>query len=133
MIPKREAELKAAFSQELKARLPGFMLLFLASPGAPDRAVVGGGRTTYLEFKHGTPSFDSPGLQELTCMRLEAAGECRYVVWQESAAGIGQRTLIVKPRAVHRRDGWLLDAEETFLGFDHHSVIQWLKERHGLR
>ena len=117
MIPKREAELKAAFSAELKTRLPGAVTVMHSSAGAPDRAVSVGGCTTYLEFKHGTPGFDSPGLQELVCMRLEAAGECRYVVWQENANGTGQRTLIVKPRAIHWRKGWDLDAEENFRWF----------------
>jgi hypothetical protein len=129
---KREAELKVAFMAELRSRAPGFVTLRLLDAGAPDRAIVGGGRTTFLEFKHGAPAFDSPGLQELACMRLEAAGECRYVIWQETAAGAGQRTLIVRPRDVHRRSGWSLDAEETFMGFDHRSAVQWLKEKHGL-
>src|SRR5687767_12677501 len=100
---KREAELKAAFRREMRQRLPGFLMLAYASAGAPDREIIGAGITTRWEFKHGTPDFLSHGDQELMCMRLAAAGHCRYVIWQESRAGLRQRTMIVHPRAVHAR------------------------------
>ena len=128
---KREAELKTAFGKELRRQIPGAVTVLHVSTGAPDRAITFGGLTTYLEFKHGTPTFDSPGIQELCCMRLEAAGRCRYVVWQENANGAGQRTLIVRPRMVFRREGWCLDAEKTFVGFDHKAAVRWLWESHG--
>jgi len=134
MIPrvtKREAELKAEFGRVLAQRLPGFVSQRLLDAGAPDRAIVGGGSTTFLEFKHGTPDFDSPGNQELAAMRLEAAGDCRYVIWRENANGSDKRTLIVRPRFLHYfRTTWELRADETFAGFNHLSVVEWLRRKH---
>lgn len=132
MINKREAELKTAFSRELRHQIPGAVTIMHSTTGAPDRAITFGGHTTYLEFKHGTPVFDSPGIQELCCARLEATGSCRYVIWQENANGIGQRTLIVRPRMVMDRGSWNLVAEETFQGFDHKSVVLWLRRSHNV-
>lgn len=133
MIPKREAELKSAFSRELRHQLPGFITLLLATAGAPDRAIVGGGYTTYLEFKHGTPTFDSPGNQELMCMRLARQGHCRYVLWQETSQGAHQRTMIVHPDAIHNRVDWKPVPESWCQGFNHQFVVEYLKKIHGLQ
>lgn len=129
---KREAELKSAFSQTLRRRLPTFYTLLLASAGAPDRAIIGAGKTSWLEFKHATPSFRSPGLQELTCMRLAIAGYCRYVIWYETAKGNGQRTMIVHPKVVHERTSWQLTPEAWTMGFDHEWLVEQIRKVHEL-
>lgn len=131
-VPKREAELKAAFTKELHRQLPGFISLLQATAGAPDRSITGAGRTTHWEFKHATPTFDSPGLQELLCMRLAHAGYCRYVFWWEGATGIGQRTMIVTPKNVHERQNWLLVPEEVTPGFDHRWLVKFIGQVHGV-
>lgn len=130
MPPKREAELKSEFFAELKRQLPDFLLLAQASAGAPDKALVGAGRTSFLEFKHATPDFLSPGLQELFCCRLAVQGFCRYVIWWEGASGLGKRTMVVHPRKVHERTGWLLDPEEVTPGFDHKWLVDYVKQVH---
>lgn len=127
-MEKREAELKAAWRRAMKLHLPGFLLLQYATPGAPDTEVVGLGVTTRWEFKHGTPDFCSPGLQELVCMRLAAADHCRYVLWTERR-GI-QRTLIVHPKAMHERDGWEPGAEAWCHGFDVRWLVEYVRKAH---
>ena len=119
-MAKREAELKSLFGKELRRQLPGFYLLQYSTNGAPDRSVVGAGRQTNWEMKHGTPDFDSPGDQELMCARMAQASHCRYVVWQEQR-GV-QRTLIVHPKDVMNRSGWNLVPEVFCVGFD----MRWL-------
>jgi hypothetical protein len=120
---KREADLKSLFSAELKRRVAGFELLQYSTNGAPDRSVVGLGRQTNWEFKHGTPEFDSPADQELICCRLAHLAHCRYVVWCEK--GSIQRTMIVHPLKVRNRTSWNLEAEALCPGFD----MRWLVER----
>lgn len=120
---KREAELKAAFGRELARLRPEFVVLTYATAGAPDRSITGCGVTTHWEFKHATPGFRSPGLQELTCMRLAVQGACRYVIWYESASGQDKRTLIVHPqRFSERRPTGIFDIEASCVGFD----VGWL-------
>lgn len=127
---KREGELKSAFTQCMKDHLPNYYMLLLASRGAPDRAIVGNGQTTWWEFKHGTPSFESPGLQELTCMRLAEAGYCRYVLWMEDAKGRGKRTLIVRPKVVYERSGWSFTPEAWCLDFDMYWLVRYVASIH---
>lgn len=129
-MEKREAELKARWRREMARRLPGFLLLQYATLGAPDREVVGLGVTTRWEFKHGTPDFCSPGSQELCCMRLAAAGHCRYVVWQENADGTGKRTSIVHPKKMHDREGWSPEAETWCSGFDMRWLVEQMRKAH---
>jgi hypothetical protein len=119
---KREAELKAKLFQELRRQHPRCIILQLATPGAPDRAVLAHGRTSYWEFKHGTPHFDAPYLQSLMCARMAVQGHCRYVIWQERSGGADKRTLIVHPLEVMNRAGWIVKPETHCDGFD----IQWL-------
>src|SRR6266496_3357318 len=117
-MDKQEARLKSAFMKELRRQLPSFIVLQHVTPGAPDRAIVGNGKTSFWECKHGTPSFVSFGHQELFCMRLAQEAYCRYLVWQEDATGKKQ-TLIVLPRVIHERHGWMLQAETSCDGFNH--------------
>jgi hypothetical protein len=127
---KRESSLKSAFFKELRSQLPHFYVLQYATAAAPDRTIIGAGRQTNWEFKHGTPDFVSHGNQELLCCRLAVAGHCRYVVWQELANGTGQRTMIVHPRTVHERVSWRLDPEEWCVGYNHKWLVDRIKEAH---
>lgn len=127
---KREAELKSAFMQTLRSELPQFLVLLSTTAGAPDRAIVGNGFTSYWEMKHATPQFDSPGVQELLCMRLAVQAYCRYVLWWESSTSAGQRTMIVHPRVVHERTGWILQPESSCTGFNHRWLVEQIKRLH---
>lgn len=125
---KREAALKSLFGKEMTRQLPGFMLLSYATNGAPDREIVGLGVTSRWEFKHATPSFDSPADQELVCSRIAAVGHCRYVVWYER--GPIQKTLIVHPLKVMRRTSWDLEAEAWCTGFDMRWLVDYVRRVH---
>lgn len=128
---KREAALKSAFFRELHRQLPEFLVLQLATAGAPDRLVVGNARSSYLEFKHAEPKYESKGNQKLLCLRLAAQGAyCRYVVWMER--GREKWTLIVTPQVVHERLDLISHCEAVTEGFDHRWLVQRVKEIHGL-
>jgi len=117
---KREGELKAGAMSEVRRLRPAYQILLLATAGGPDRVIVGDARTTFWEFKHGTPDFESQGNQELCCRRLAAQGAyCRYVIWQENADGFGQRTMIVHPDMIARREGSRVVPETFCTGFNH--------------
>lgn len=124
---KREGELKSAFTREFRRQLPHFIVLMNSSRAAPDRSITGGGRTTWWEFKHATPGFDSPGDQELMCMRLAVQGFCRYVIWWESSKGIGQRTMIVHPKMVADHS---LIPEASCEGFDYKWLTNYIQTIH---
>lgn len=98
---KREAALKAAFTKELLSQQPTWLSLLQQTAGAPDRAIVGNSTTSWWEFKHATPDFRSPGLQELMCLRIAQHAPCFYVIWRERADGMGKETCIVLPERVH--------------------------------
>lgn len=127
---KREAELKAAFGAELARMLPEFIVQYMASAGSPDRSISGAGLTTHWEMKHATPTFISPGLQELTCMRLAVVAHCRYVIWYENVNGDEQRTMIVHPREIHNRTSWYLHSEVSTPGFDHRWLVEQIRKAH---
>lgn len=128
-MTKREGDLKSLFGKEFRRQLPGFMMLQYATNGAPDRSVIGCGRQSNWEMKHGTPAFASPGDQELVCCRLAAVAHCMYVVWTEHR-GV-QRTLIVHPRAVMDRDGWNLEPSAWCIGFDMKWLVEQVAKEHG--
>ncbi len=128
-ITKREAEFKSNFGKELKRRYPAFYILLFSTRGGPDRIVIGNKRYSMWEFKHATPGFESPGDQELMCMRLNVAGYCRYVIFYENQ---DQHTLIVTPKAVHERKGWKLEPEHITAGFDIPWLVRHVAWVHGL-
>ncbi len=133
MIPKREGELKSAFTEELKRQCPSFVVILHATAGAPDRSIHGAGQGSSWEFKHATPDFESPGIQELFCMRLDEAHHCRYVLWWEN--GSDQRTMIVRPRAIFRHThtrSVMPYADAWVYGFNHHWLVCQVKKAHGL-
>jgi hypothetical protein len=127
---KREAELKSLFAKELRRQLPGFYLLAYATNGAPDRSIVGAGRQTNWECKHGDPSFLSPADQELMCARIAQASHCRYIIWH-AHRGI-EKTMIVHPLKVMNRVSWNLEAEAWCTGFDMRWLVNQIREAHGV-
>ena len=129
---KREAELKGAFSRVLRDSCPTLFALQLSTAGGPDRIVIGNNHVTFWEMKHATPDFESPGLQELTCMRISDHAYCRYLIWQENSRGEDWRTLIVNPYDVRRRKGWRLAPEAYCEGFDHRWAVEQVRKAHGL-
>lgn len=126
---KREAELKAALTRELRRQLPGFYVLAYATNGAPDREIVGAGVATRWEAKHATPDFRSPGDQELLCCRLAVAAHCRYIIWHEHK-GV-QKTMIVHPNEVRLRAGWNLVPEAFCAGFNMRWLVEQIRKAHG--
>lgn len=120
---KREAWLKSQFFQTLKMMQPRYYVLHHSTRAAPDYSISGDGRTTFWEFKHATPDFESPGDQELMCMRLALASFCRYVIWKEP----GPRTLIVRPHYVHDRS---LVADARCDGFNHSWLVEEIVKVH---
>jgi len=130
-MTKREGELKSKFNSELK-RLPGFYVLQYATNGAPDRSIVGAGRQTNWEAKHGTPDFKSLGDQELLCCRLAVAAHCRYIIWQETHGSIGPKTMIVHPLKVMNRTSWFVEAEAWCIGFDMRWLVDQIAKAHGV-
>jgi hypothetical protein len=91
--------------------------------GHPDKSITGNGMTSWLEFKHATPQFESVEQQRLTCHRLSHQGFCRYVIWWEDKKGQNKKTFIVHPSKLSSSD-LITDAEEWTDGFD----MQWLCE-----
>lgn len=132
MGEKYEGKLKSAFGAELKKQLPNFLSLMFATRGAADRVIVGNGISTFWEFKHGTPDFDTPGDQLLMCMRLNVQGRCRFVIWEEQESGVGKRTMIVKPRDIYdaRRNGTKFVPESWTTGFNHRWLVDQIKIAH---
>lgn len=130
-IAKEEAKLKSGFMRELEKQLPGFVTLRYATAGAPDREIVGNHKVSHWEYKHGTPAFRSPGLQELVMCRLALVGHARYVIWRETPHG-GKSTMIVHPLVVHLRTDWDLQPEAVTIGFDHRWLVEQVKRVHGV-
>lgn len=134
-ISKQESELRSKFMIVAKADpvLSKFVLIRhedVRTGGIADLEVVGNRRTTHWEFKHATPEFESPGLQELMMLRLAGADHARYIVFWQSRHGIGKRTMIVHPREVHNRKNWLLVPEEVTPGFDMKWLCRQIAEAH---
>lgn len=111
---------------QAKVEMPGYVLLRhedVRTGGIPDLSVTGVGRTSWWEFKHGTPSFETNGLQEVTCLRLAAAGICFYIIFEENLSV--KRTLIVHPRYIKE-----LKPHAWTTGFDNRFIIEFIKGIH---
>lgn len=124
-MTKREAQLKSAFIRELKQQCPQWIVLLSSTVGVPDRCITGNGRTTFWEFKHATPRFKLPHIQELMCARLHQQGFCRYVVWYENRLGDGQRTLIIRPSMIR-----FMSPEVSCDGFDIPWLVSYVRKIH---
>lgn len=126
---KRESELKSALMRELRATIPGAVAMRHEdrfTSGIPDLSVTVGNCTTWWEFKHAVPSYVTDGIQELTMLRLAAAGYARYVIWHETHGGF-KRTMIVRPRDI--KD---LTPEAFCVGFDHKWLVNEIRKAHRL-
>lgn len=125
---KNESSLKSALMRQVKLDLSGFVALRhedVRTAGIPDLSLTGLGRTSWWEFKHTVNGFDSTGIQELTMLRLAAAGYARYVVWEEKKSI--KRTLIVHPK--HLGD---LVPEAFCVGFDMRWLVEQVKKAHNV-
>jgi hypothetical protein len=98
---------EAQFSRELQKRLndalrgtPHVVIKHNdALPGVPDTSVTYNRRTLWLESKKADPSFVFGGLQQLTCLRLAAAGLCRIVIFDVHLDAV----IIIEPQQI---DQW---------------------------
>ena len=121
-IEKREDEIKAAYWNRF-AQLHPVSEYFVTQhqdvrkSGYPDNMLHGYGHSTSWEFKHATPNFSSPGIQELTCLRLAQRSYCRYVIFYECRELL--RTLIIHPRQLQGKGGKIIGVsfEVAFDGF----------------
>ena len=135
-MPKQEAALRREFHRSLKLYLPSYKLVSvqdIRTSGTPDDNINGNGRSTWWELKHATPRFDDSGIQLLTCMQLAATSFCRYIIWWESASGLGKKTMIVHPNKVREaRDAgrWLFEPEEVVPGFDMRFLVAYVRTVH---
>jgi hypothetical protein len=125
----RESQLKSELTEMAKVVIPTFVCLTFEDvrrSGNPDKAFIGFGQTTWIEVKHGTPSFEWKGVQNETMIRLSAAGRAWYLVYLENTRGEHQRTLIVAPRFIDR----LELANASTVGHDHRWVCRWIRDEH---
>lgn len=121
MIPKQEGTYLANLMQKLST-LSGCIALRhedVRNGGIPDLSFTRRGRTSWWEFKHATPHFESHGLQIRTCQELAAYGHCHYVIWREGN-DYPQQTWIVKPEVVfnHLKNKQPLLPIARITGFD---------------
>jgi len=126
-MAKREAELKRAFTQELKQQLPSYLVLLQATAGAPDRLIVGDNCVSAWEFKHADPNFTTDGNQVLFCRRLARQIPCFYVVYYEGK--LGKTTHIIHPEKI---EAWKFsDSCHTFIaGHDHKLLVRCIGSIH---
>lgn len=84
------AESEASLTQKLLSKIRGLrpqavVLKFndRVTSGIPDFAVADG-LTVWGEVKYADPDFESTGLQELTCLRLDKRSICRYIIYDDN-------------------------------------------------
>lgn len=110
-----------------RRELKGFVVFKHAdrfTHGVPDISSTGSGKTTWWEVKHADPTFDSPGIQELTMKRLDAAGYARYIIFRQQP----KMTFIVRPVDLAN---WDLDKNIlSFVGFDLNAVVETMWKAH---
>jgi hypothetical protein len=119
-----------------KIELPGFMLYRhedMMTSGIPDLSATGWGKTSWYEFKHGTPDFEKNELQEAQNLRLAAAGTCFYILYCETISQ--KRTLIIHPKEVFGKGGKTSNMTPLVwsVGFDHRLVIEFIRKTHRVR
>ena len=125
-MAKQEQFIRSNLMAQLKMELPGFVFLRhedVRQNGHPDLSATGIAKTTWWEIKHGTPDFETNGIQELTMLRLAAAGYARYIVFEERKEI--QRTLIIHPRHIAT-----VSPEASTIGFDYKWVANYIREVH---
>ena len=126
-VKKKESGLKSKLMAELRkhAMIVALRHEDVRTAGIPDLSTTSGGRTVWWECKHGTPLFGTTGIQELTMLRLAAAGLARYIIWQENADGTERQTLIVRPSNLKS-----LTAEVSCAGFNMRFLAEYIFKAH---
>jgi hypothetical protein len=99
-----------------------------AKSGTPDISITGREFTSWWEVKYADPTFDSPGIQELTCMRLAVAGYCRYLIYDNRYSM--PTTGILHPNNIRNWTGKMDDYEWVRDGIAHKSFIEYVKTLH---
>lgn len=102
---KRESALRSAFMEKLTEVAPLAIALRhedVRRNAVPDMSFTLHGNTSWCEFKHGTPEFESRGDQELMMQRLSERGfAAYYIIWLESTEE-GKHTYLVHPFQIIR-------------------------------
>jgi hypothetical protein len=133
-IEKREDDIKQAFWARFKVLYPAYFVLShqeVRKAGYPDNSVSGYAKTSWWEFKHATPNFLSPMIQEMTCARLARFSYCRYIIFYESREQL--QTLIYHPRMILGNKGvfkLLGEFEVCFNGFAFDDVAAFINNVH---
>lgn len=125
-MTKQESHLKSQFMELARKEMQKFVLFRhedFRTGGIPDLSVTGFLKTSWWEFKHGTPHFETKGIQELTMLRLAAVGFAFYIIFEETETH--KRTLIVHPRDIKA----IVPAAFS-LGFDYKFIIDFMKRIH---
>ena len=121
-----EGELTSECLKLLRAELIGYVILKLSdrfTSGVPDVSIDGCLRHMWLEFKTGDRVKWENELQRLTCMRLERAGSCWIVMYEE--VRMIRRTCIIRPSFVMESGKFTPHAFKV--GFDHTFVLDFVK------
>jgi hypothetical protein len=105
--------------------------------GVPDFSVSGHGIVSWWEVKYADPGFESPGIQELTMIRLHAAtkGRAHYIIFAEPQPPRfeHEQTLILTPQdLVTWPDCRLpeLQAWRATTGFDFYWLTDFVRSVH---
>jgi hypothetical protein len=94
-----------------------------SSKSIPDISVTWLNRTSWWEFKYGDPTFKLRGDQELSLLRLAAAGSAHFIIYE--TRGDVRRTLIVHPRRIGD-----LKTDHHAAGWNHAFVVESIERFH---
>lgn len=125
-----EAALKSKLRDTGKEMLHGAVIWGHndSQAGLPDSSWNWNGFTTWVEAKYANPSFKTRGIQELTCLRLEQASKCIYVIFEEaSKKSTTKHTRIVSPKSIGK---WRTDVLLYAVGFDYAAVVDFIRRSH---
>lgn len=133
---KQETKLRSAYLPIAKELMPNPDWVHLRhedvrSGGHPDYSLSGKHRTSWWEFKHATPLFESDLRQRTICQWLAHASYCRYVIWEETEDF--KRTLIVHPKNVKFSTmmiGQTVEVEASCSGFNHRWLAEYMYKVH---
>jgi hypothetical protein len=124
-----EQTLKTQLVKTIRQTIPSFVVLPLTMPsrsGVPDLVISGLKYTSWWELKYADPTFESEGIQELTMLRLNAAGAARYIVYDDSREE--RCTWILTPEQYRQwpevREALCCD------GFNHYWVVDHIRSLH---
>ncbi len=125
-----EKTLLTSFLEIARRECPGAVIFKWAdmfNVGVPDVIFTMNLFTTFLEFKFADPDFSSKGIQELTMLRLATQSHhARYVIY-EKLGRKEKRTYIVHPKDFAN---WKTRFSFVFEGFDHQSIVNYLRKIH---